>query len=67
MVASEDYRQLAQRYAQLAMASSAPSVAATLMALASYYLAQSHELGRLSAAQQHQCQIQLETSAGFGD
>jgi hypothetical protein len=67
VIASEDYRQLAQRYAQLAMASSAPSVAATLMALASYCLAQSHELGRPSAGQQHQCQIQLDTSVGFGD
>jgi hypothetical protein len=67
MVASEDYRQLAQRYAQLAIASAAPSVAGTLMALASYYLAQSHALDRPSTAQQHQCHLQIDACVGFGD
>ena len=65
MVASEEYRQLAQRCVNLAMVSSAPSVAGALMALASDYLAQSHRSSEPSAAQRHQ--MPLDTAAGFGD
>ena len=64
MVASEEYRQLAQRCVKLAIVSSAPSVAGALMALASDYLAQSHGSSEPSAAQR---QMPLDTAAGFGD
>jgi hypothetical protein len=67
MVPSEDYTQLAQRCTQLAIACSAPSVAGALTVLALDYLAQSHRLGQPSTTQQHQCQIQLDPSVGFGD
>ena len=67
MVASEDYSQLAQRCAQLAIACSTPSVAGALAMLALDYLAQSHRLSEPSAAEQQQRQIQLNPSAGFGD
>ena len=58
MVASEDYDQLAQRCAQLA-------IALTILALD--YLAQSHRLSQPSAAEQQHHQIQVDPSAGFGD
>ena len=67
MVPSEDYTQLAQRCTQLAIACSTPSVAGALTVLALDYLAQSHRLSQPSTAQQHQCQIQLDPSVGFGD
>ena len=66
MVASEDYSQLAQRCAQLAIASSAPSVAGALTMLALDYLAHSHRFSQPSAAEQQQRQMQLDPS-GFGD
>ena len=67
MVPSEDYTQLAQRCTQLAIACSTPSVAGALTVLALDYLAQSDRLSQPSAPQQHQCQIQLDPSVGFGD
>jgi hypothetical protein len=67
MIASEDYSQLAQRCAQLALACSAPSVAGALTMLALDYLAQSHRLSEPSAAEHQQRQILLNPSAGFGD
>ncbi|MGC2748251.1 MAG: hypothetical protein WA309_12435 [Pseudolabrys sp.] len=67
MVASEDYDQLAQRCAQLAIACSTPSIAGALTILALDYLAQSHRLSQPSAAEQQHHQIQVDPSAGFGD
>ena len=67
MPTSEDYKQMANRSAQLAIACSAPSVAGALTMLALDYLAQSHRLSEPSAAEQQQRQIQLNPSAGFGD
>jgi hypothetical protein len=66
MVASEDYSQLAQRCAQLALACSAPSIGGALTMLALDYLAQSHRL-QLSDAKEQRHQIQLDPSASFGD
>ncbi len=67
MVASEDYSQLAQPFAQLAIACSTPSIAGALTILALDYLAQSHRLSQPSAAEQQHHQIQVDPSAGFGD
>jgi hypothetical protein len=43
MPSSEDYRQMANRTAQIAIACSAPSVAAALLALALEYMALADE------------------------
>ena len=59
MVASEDYSQLAQRCAQLAIACSAPSVAQALLALGLEYMALAARLGQPAEMQQD--------PAGFGD
>jgi hypothetical protein len=50
MIGSDDCIELAQRYAQLAVACSVPSLSEALMKLAGDYLAQSHKqsAGRLS-------------------
>jgi hypothetical protein len=67
MVTSEEYNQLAQRCARLALACSAPSIAGALTLLALDYLAQGDRVSQQSAAQPQQYQIALDTSAGFGD
>ncbi len=67
MIASEDYNQLAQRCAQLAIACSTPSIAGALTMLALNYLEQSHRLGPSQAVEQERHQMQHDPSAGFGD
>ena len=59
MPASEDYRQMANRSAQLAIGCSAPSVAQALLALGLEYVALAARLGEPAAMRQD--------PAGFGD
>jgi hypothetical protein len=59
MPTSEDYRQMADRSAQLAIACSAPSVAKALLALGLEYMALAARLGQRADMQQD--------PAGFGD
>lgn len=67
MLTSEDYRQMADRSAQLAIACSAPSVAKALMGLALDYMTLAARLGQLTAGKQQGPQMQQDPSAGFGD
>ena len=55
----EDYKQMANRCAQLAIACSAPNVAQTLLALGLEYMALAARLGQAAEMQQD--------PAGFGD
>jgi hypothetical protein len=59
MATSEDYKQMANRCAQLAIACSAPGVAQTLLALGLEYMALAAKLGQPAEMQQD--------PAGFGD
>jgi hypothetical protein len=59
MPTSEDYRQTADRAAQLALACSAPSVAQALLALGLEYMTLAARLGQSAEMQQD--------PAGFGD
>jgi hypothetical protein len=61
MIRSEDYAQLAQRCARLALASPSSSLSDALMRLASDYVMLSH---RQSGEQQRQPQLDPR---GFGD
>ena len=67
MPTSEDYRQMANRSAQLAIACSAPSVAGALLALALDYMALADGLGAPAVARQPQQQEMQQDPAGFGD
>ncbi len=60
MLTSEDYRQMANRSAQLAIACAAPSVSEALMTLALDYMS-------LAAAKRSQQETRQDPSAGFGD
>ena len=59
MPTPEDYRQMADRCAQLAVASSVPSIAQTLLALGLDYMELAARLGQPAEMQQD--------PAGFGD
>ena len=59
MPTPEEYRQMANRCAQLAIASSAPSIAQTLLALGLDYMALAARPGQPAEMQQD--------PAGFGD
>jgi hypothetical protein len=59
MPTSEDYKQMANRSAQLAIACSTPSAAQALLALGSEYMALAARLGQAAEMQQD--------PAGFGD
>ena len=52
MATSEEYRQMANRSAQLAIACSAPSVAQALLALALDYMALAAQRGQAAAGRQ---------------
>jgi type IV secretory pathway VirB2 component (pilin) len=67
MPTSEDYRQLANRTAQIAIACSAPSVAAALLALALEYMALADGLSRPVFAKEQQLQEMQQGPVGFGD
>jgi hypothetical protein len=60
MLTSGDYKALSDRSAQLAIASSSPSVAQALMGLAFDYATRAAKLGRTAAEKQHSVD-------GFGD
>jgi hypothetical protein len=66
MATFEDYRQMANRSAQLAIACSPPSVAHALLALAMDYMALAARAGQPAAARQ-QHQHMRQDPAGFGD
>jgi hypothetical protein len=67
MPTSEDYRQMANRSAQIAIACSAPSVAGALLALAVEYMALADGLGQPAGAKEQQLQEMQQDPAGFGD
>ena len=62
MLRFEEYRQLANRSAQLAIASSAPSVSEALLTLAVNYMSAAANLSRLA-----QQEMQRDLSDGYGD
>jgi hypothetical protein len=64
---SEDYRQMANRAAQIAIACSAPSVAGALLALALEYMALADGLSRQVVEKERQLQEMQQDPAGFGD
>jgi hypothetical protein len=64
MLTSEDYRDLANRYAQLAIACRSPSVARSLLALASNFMSLAVEITQPAAANQQQMPDSFD---GFGD
>jgi hypothetical protein len=66
MATSEEYRQMANRSAQLAIACSAPSIAQALLVLALDYMALAAKPGQPAAARQ-QHQHVCQDLAGFGD
>jgi hypothetical protein len=66
MLTSESYKQLSDRCAQLAIATSAPSVAQALMALAFDYLTLA-DMPAPPAGQQRQQRMHQEPADGFGD
>jgi hypothetical protein len=64
---SKDYEQMADRVAQLAIASSAPSVAEALMALALDHMTRAVGLSELAAAKQQQRPTNHDQFVGYGD
>jgi hypothetical protein len=64
MLTSADYREMADRSAQLAIASPAASVGEALLALALHYMTQSTSCGLSTSQQLSQCESPLQ---GFGD
>jgi hypothetical protein len=67
MPTSEDYRQMANRTAQIAIACSAPSVAGALLALAVEYMALADGLNPRAFATEQQRQEMQQDPVGFGD
>jgi hypothetical protein len=66
MPTSKDHTEMAERLVQLAIASSAPSVAEALMELALDHMRQATALNELTAAGQRQQSTEQEC-AGYGD
>ena len=67
MPTSEDYRQMANRSAQLAIGCSAPSVAAALLGLALEYMVLADGLSRPILEKEQQLQEMQQDPAGYGD
>jgi hypothetical protein len=67
MPTSEDYRQMANRTVQIAVACSAPSVAGALLALALDYMALADGLGPPVVAKEQQLQEMQQDPTGYGD
>jgi type II secretory pathway component PulM len=67
MPTSEDYRQMANRAAQIAIACSAPSVAAALLGLALEYMVLADGLSRPILEKEQQLQEMRQDPAGYGD
>jgi hypothetical protein len=63
----DDYRQMANRAAQIAIACSAPSVAGALLALAVEYMALADGLNPRAFATEQQLQEMQQDPVGFGD
>ena len=67
MPTSDDYRQIANRAAQIAIACSAPSVARALLALALTYMALADAVSPPTVEREQQQQKMQEDPAGNGD
>jgi hypothetical protein len=67
MPTSEAYKRMANRCAELAIACSAPSVAAALLALALDYMALADRLGQSAVSKEQQQQQEVQEETGFGD
>jgi hypothetical protein len=67
MLTSEDYRQMADRSAQLAIACAAPDLAKALMALALDYMTLAARPTQPGAGKQLRAQMLQDSSVGFGD
>jgi hypothetical protein len=67
MPTSEEYRQMANRAAQIAIACSAPSVAGALLALALEYMALADGLSPPALAKEQQLQEMQQDPVGYGD
>jgi len=61
------YKRTANRCTEVAIASSAPTVAAALLALALDYMALADKLGQPVVPQEAQQREEIQESAGFGD
>jgi hypothetical protein len=64
MPTSEAYKRMANRCAELAIVSSAPSIAAALLALALDYMALANKLDQFPKEEQRQ---EIQEENGFGD
>jgi len=67
MPTPEDYRQMANRATQIAIACSAPSVAGALLALALDYMALADRLSRPVLEKEQQLQEMPQDPIGYGD
>jgi hypothetical protein len=67
MPTSDDYRQMANRAAQIAIGCSAPSVARALLALALTYMALADAVSPPTVEREQQQQEMQEDPAGYGD
>ena len=67
MPTSDDYRQMANRAAQIAIGCSAPSVARALLALALTYMALADGVSQPTVEREQQLQEMQEDPAGYGD
>ena len=67
MPTSDDYRQMANRAAQIAIGCSAPSVARAFLAFALAYLALADGIGSPTVDREQQQQETQEDPAGYGD
>ena len=67
MPTSDDYRQMANRAAQIAIGCSAPSIARALLALALAYMTLADGLSPPTVDREQQQQEMLEDPAGYGD
>lgn len=67
MPTREDYKQMGDRVAQIAIACSTASVAGALMALALDHMSRAARLNEPAVARQQQEPTQQDQSAGYGD
>jgi hypothetical protein len=67
MPTCEDYKQMADRVAQLAITTSAPTLSQALMALAVDHMTRAARLSELQASQQQPGPMQQDQFAGYGD
>jgi hypothetical protein len=67
MLTSEDYRQMADRSAQLAIACAAPDLAKALMALALDYMTLANRPTQPGSGKPVRAQMLQDSSVGFGD